>query len=69
MEKIRNIKNNLDQVTNADVVEGPVQGISHAEIKHAVKAMKTAKAAGPSDVNAEMIAASGQVKEEVIREP
>ena len=58
-----NKKNNWDQVTNDDMVKGPVEGISHAEIINAMKAINTAKAAGPSEVNVEMIAACVQVKE------
>ena len=39
-----------------------------AEIINAIKTMKTGKAARPSEVNFEMIASSGQDREEVIRE-
>ena len=60
---IMNEENNRDQVTNADMVEG----ISHAEIINAIKAMKTGKAAGPSEVNFEMIVLSGQVGEQAMR--
>ena len=68
MEKIMNEENNWDQVVNADMVEGPVERVSHAEIINAIKTMKTGKAAGPSEVNFEMIAASGEVGEKVMRE-
>ena len=50
------------------MVEGPVESISQAEIINASKIMKTRKEAGPSAVNFKMIAASGQVGEEVMRE-
>ena len=67
MEKITNEENNWDQVANADIVEGLVEGISLAEIINAIKAMKTEKASGPSEEIVEMIVASGQVGEEVRR--
>ena len=60
---LMNEENNRDQVTDADMVEG----ISHAEIINAIKAMKTGKAAGPSEVNFEMIVLSGQVGEQAMR--
>ena len=49
------------------MVKGSVERISHAEIINAIKAIKTEKAAGPSEVNVDVIAASGQVGEEVMR--
>ena len=49
---------NWVQVINADMVEGPVERISHAEIVNAIKMVKTGKAAGHG---------SGQVGEEVMR--
>ena len=48
----------------ADIVGGPAEKISHSEIINAIEAMKTGKAAGPSEVNVEMLAASGQVGKE-----
>ena len=63
-----NEESDRDQVTNADMVEGPVHRISHAEIINAIKAMKIGKAAGPSEVNVEITATSGQVREEMMRE-
>ena len=50
------------------MIKGSVVGISHAVITNAIKAMKTGKAAGLSKVNLKMIAASGQAREEKIRE-
>ena len=44
------------------MVEGPVKKISHAENIDAIKAMKTRKAAEPSEVNFEVVASSDQVK-------
>ena len=49
------------------MVKRPLDRISRAEIINAIKAMKTGMTAGPSKVNFKMIAASGQVREEVMR--
>jgi len=50
------------------MVEGPVEKISNTNITNAIKAMKLDKAAGPSEVNFEMIGASGQVGVKVMKE-
>ena len=50
-----------DQTTNADVVFGPVQRVTRLEMRNALKRMKLGKVVGPSEVNAEMIAASGKI--------
>ena len=42
--------------------------ISYAEITYAIKAMKTGKATGLSEANAEMVAECGQVEKEMMRE-
>jgi len=49
------------------MVEGPVEEISHAEIKNAIKAVKPGKAAELSEVNFEMIDASGQFEVKVMK--
>ena len=68
MEKIMNEENVWDQVTDADMVEGPIERITPAEVLKAIKVMKTGRAAGLSEVNIEMINASGQVGVEVMTE-
>ena len=68
MEKIMNEENPWDQVTDADMVEGPVEEVTRVEMMSAIKAMKFGKAAGPSEVNTEMIVASGQVGLNVMME-
>ena len=42
-------------------MEGPVERISQEEVVKAVREMKVGKAAGPSEVSAEMIAVSGNI--------
>ena len=42
-------------------MEGPVERVSRKEVTKAVREMKVGKAAGPSEVNADMIAASGEI--------
>ena len=66
MEKIMNEENEWDQKTEADVVEGPVERVSREEVVKAMEEMKTGKAAGPSEVGIEMIAASGETGISVI---
>ena len=50
MEKIMNVKNEWDQM-----VEGPVEGVTDDEVMEAMNKMKLGKAAGPSEVNMDMI--------------
>ena len=54
-------------MTNVDMMEEPVEGIYHAEIVYANKAIKTGKAAAYSEVKNEIIDARGQVVKEVMR--
>jgi len=56
-----NEENSWDRVTDADMVEGPLEKVNCGEIVNAIKAMKPQKAPGLSGVTAEMISASGQV--------
>ena len=51
MERIMNEENEWDQNVKAEMVEGPVE-----------REMKVGMAAGPSEVSAEMIAASGEIR-------
>ena len=63
LEKFMNEENNWDLMTNADMVEEPMERISHAEITIAIKAMTT----GKSKVKVEITAASDHVEEEMMR--
>ena len=60
MEKILNVENELGQMAEADMVEGPVEGVTYEEVMKAMNMMKLGKAAGPSKVNMDMIISSGQ---------
>ena len=59
MEKIMNMENEWDQMVEIDMVEGPVEGVTDEEVMEAMNTMKLGKAAGPSEVNMDMIIASG----------
>ena len=52
----------------ADLVEGPVERVSREEVVKALGKMKAGKAAGPSEVSVEMIAASGEIGIDVMVE-
>ena len=61
MEEIINKENDWDHVTAAGMIEGPIKNVTREEIAIATKMIKPGKAAGPSEVCAEMICASGEV--------
>ena len=67
MEKIMNVENEWDQMVEADMVEGPVEGVTDEEVMEAMNKMKLGKAAGPSKVNMDMIIASGKFGVGVIK--
>ena len=60
MEKIMNVENKWDQMAEADMVEGPVEEVTYEEVIKAMNKMKLGKAAAPSEVNMDMIMASGK---------
>ena len=60
MEKILNVKNELGQKAEADMVIGPVEGVTYEEVMKAMIKTKLGKAAGPSKVNMDMIISSGK---------
>ena len=60
MEKIFNVENELDQMAETDMVEGPVEEVTYEEMMKATNKMKLGKAAVPSKVNMDMIIASGK---------
>ena len=58
MEKIMNVENEWDQMVEVDMVEEPVEGVTDEEVMKAMNKMKLGKA-GPSEVNMDIIIASG----------
>ena len=54
-----NVENEWDQMVEVDMVEEPVEGVTDEEVMEAINKMKLGKAAGPSEVNMDMIIASG----------
>jgi len=54
MEQIMNEENEWEHAIEADIIEGPVERITHNEIVKAIGSMKTRKAPRPSKVNTEM---------------
>ena len=61
MERIMNEENEWDPNVEEDLVEGPVERVSWEEVVKVMGEMKAGKAAGPSEVSVEMIAASGEI--------
>ena len=49
-----------DQIVKADMIEGPVEEVTEEEVMEAMNKMKLGKAAGPSEVNMNMIRTSGK---------
>ena len=60
MEKIMNVENERDQMAKADMVEGPVEVVTYEEVMEAMNKIELGKAAGLSEVNMDMIMASGK---------
>ena len=54
-------ENEWDQIVKAELVEGPVERVNREEVVKVIREMKAGKAAGPSEVRVEMIAASGEI--------
>ena len=63
-----NEENEWDGEVVADVMQGPIERVTVKEVENAVKAMKSGKASGVSEVAAEHIKASGMVGIEVLTE-
>ena len=68
MEKIMNKENEWDHMVETDVVERPVEKVARNEIVEPMQKIKSGKAPGPSEVNEEMMAASGEIKVKVMME-
>ena len=61
MEEMMNEENDWNHVTAASIVEGPIKSVTCKEMAIAIKVMKPTKTAGPPEVCAEMVSASGEV--------
>ena len=61
MDRIMNEENEWVQNVEAELVEGPIERVSREEVEKALGKMKAGKAAGPSEVSVEMMAASGEI--------
>ena len=48
-------------MTAASMIKGPIKKVTHKKMMTAIKVMKPGKAAGPSEVCAEILSASGEV--------
>ena len=62
-----NVENEWDQMVEADMVDRPVEGVTEEEVMEAMNKMKLGKAAGLSEVNMDMIIASGKFGVGVIK--
>ena len=67
MEKIMNVENERDHMVEADMVEGPVEGVTDEEAMEAMNKMKLGKAAELLEVNMDMTIASGKLGVGVIK--
>ena len=63
-----NKENNWDHVTEISMLKAPIKNVTREEMAMPIKVMKPGKTAGPSEVCAEMISASGVVGVSVIVE-
>ena len=60
LEKIMNVENEWNQMVEADMIKGPLEEVTDEKVMEAMNKMKLGKAAGPSEVNMDMIIASGK---------
>ena len=68
LEMIVNEQNDWDHNVEADEVESPVVCVSREEALQALNDMKTGKGPGPSVVSSELIAATGDIRIQVMAE-
>ena len=61
MSKIMNEENELDQIADADAVDGPIERVMRDEIMEKFKYLTIGKVPGPTEAYTEMILASGDV--------
>ena len=64
-----NEETELDQISDVDTEQGPIEGVMREEIMEAFKHLKIGKTPGPSEVYVETILASGDVGVSVLMEP
>ena len=69
MEKIMDEENEWDHMVETDLVEGPLEKVACNEIVETMQKMESGKAIGPSEVNVEMIVASGEIGVKVMMDP
>ena len=62
-----NVENEWDHMVEADMVEGPVEGVTDEEVMEAMNKMKLGNAGEPSKVNMDTIRASGKFVVGVIK--
>ena len=65
MEKIMDEESELDQEMGTDVAEERAEKVTHKEIVEAMPKMNSGKATGSTEVNLEIIIASGKIVVEV----
>ena len=63
-----NEENEWNQITDVDAVEGPIEKVTVEEVKTALRKMKSGKAIESSEVDFEMIIASGDTRIKVMVE-
>ena len=63
-----NEENEWDQIADADTVQGPIERVLRERIMEAFKHLSTVMASEQSEVDAEMILASGDVGIKVLME-
>ena len=56
-----NKENDWDHVKAISMTQGPIKNVTHKEMAIAIKVMKSGKAAGPSEVCAEIISVNREV--------
>ena len=65
MEKIIKKESDWYEMVETDEVEGPVKKVTRYKIVEAIQKLKSGKVTGPSKVNLEIIAASGEIEDKV----
>ena len=63
-----NEENERDQITDVDVVEGPIKKVTVEEVMCKLRKIKSGKATGLSEVDSEIIIASGDTRIKVMVE-
>ena len=58
IKRVMNEENEWGQITDVNVVEGPIEKVTFGQVMTALRKMKSGKATGPSEVISKMIIAS-----------